>query len=61
MWWMRALVLEPTFGARLQRPLVRLDRELLHVVTRDVPLLGDHLRAAELRDLLVAVARLPPG
>ena len=38
---------------------MRLDRELLHVLAGDVPLLGDHLGAAELRDLLVAVARHP--
>ena len=31
----------------------------LHVLARDVPLLGDHLGAAELRDLLRAVARRP--
>ena len=31
----------------------------LHVLARDVPLLGDHLGAAELRDLLRAVARDP--
>ena len=55
------LVLEAALGARPQRTLVRLDRERLHVVTRDVPLLGDQLGAAELRHLLVAVARLPPG
>ena len=42
-----------------ERALVRLDRERLHVVARDVPLLGDHLGAAELRDLLRAVARFP--
>ena len=35
-----------------QRALVALDRERLHVLARDVPLLGDHLGAAELRDLL---------
>ena len=52
-------LLEAALGARPQRALVRLDRERLHVVAGDVPLLGDHLGAAELRDLLVAVARLP--
>jgi hypothetical protein len=37
----------------------RLDRELLHVFARDVPLLGDELRAAELVHFLVAVTREP--
>ena len=37
----------------------RLDGERLHVLAGDVPLLGDHLGAAELDDLLVAVARRP--
>ena len=39
---------------------MRLDRERLHVLARDAPLLGDHLGPPELRDLLVAVAREPP-
>ena len=34
-------------------------RELLLVLAADVPLLRDHLGAAELVDRLVAVARLP--
>ena len=42
-----------------ERALVALERERLHVVARDVPLLGDHLGAAELRHLLRAVARDP--
>ena len=38
---------------------VALDRELLHALPADVPLLGDQLRAAELADLLLAVALDP--
>ena len=53
------LLVEAALGAGTQRALVRLDRERLHVVAGDVPLLRDHLRAAELRDLLRAVARFP--
>ena len=36
-------------------------RKPFHVLAGDVPALGDHLRAAELRDLLVAVALQPAG
>src|SRR3954463_14698884 len=36
----RDLVLEPSLGSGAQRALVRLDREGLHVLARDVPLLG---------------------
>ena len=42
-----------------ERPLVTGQREPLHILPGDVPLLGDHLRTAELRDLLVAVALQP--
>ena len=50
--------LEAALGAGPQGPLVALDGEGLHVLAGDVPLLGDHLGAAELADLLVAVAGL---
>ncbi len=40
---------------------MRGEREGLHVLAADVPLLGDHLGRAELADLLVAIARLPSG
>ena len=50
---------EPSLGPGSERALVRFDRVRFHVVAGDVPLLGDHLRAAELRHLLGAVTRLP--
>ena len=53
------LALEAALVDRGERPLVAGERELLHVFAGDVPLLGDHLGAAELRDLLVAVALAP--
>ncbi len=47
--------------SRSRRALVGGQRELLHLLAADVPLLGDHLGGAELADLLVAVPRLPAG
>ena len=55
----RDLALEAPLVDRADRALVALEREALHVLARDVPLLGDHLGAAELRHLLRAVARDP--
>ena len=55
----RDLGLEAALGAGPDGPLVRLDGERLHVLAGDVPLLGDHLGAAELADLAVAVALHP--
>ena len=56
----RDLGLEATLGAGPDRPLVGLDGELLHLLARDVPLLGHHLGADELADLAGAVAGRPP-
>ena len=53
------LGVEAALGAGPDGPLVGLDRERLHVVAGDVPLLGDHLGRAELADLLRAVAGHP--
>ena len=53
------LVLEVPGADRLLRALVTGERVLLHLLAREVPLLGDQLRAAELGDLLVAVAVQP--
>ena len=53
------LVLEVAGPDRLLRALVAGQRVLLHLLAGEVPLLGDHLGAAELRDLLVAVAVQP--
>src|SRR5262249_29994146 len=46
---------------RAHRPLVAGQRELFELRPLDAPLLADELRAAELRDLLVAVALFPAG
>ena len=53
------LVLEVAGADRRLRALVAGQRVLLHLLAGDVPLLGDQLRAAELRDLLIAVAMQP--
>src|SRR5438067_1953188 len=53
------LAIEAAFLLRLSRAPMRLERELLHVEPRDVPLVGDLLRAVELRDGLGAEARDP--
>ena len=53
------LVLEVAGADRRLRALVAGQRVLLHLLAGDVPLLGDQLRTAELRDLLVAVAVQP--
>ena len=53
------LGVEAALGPGPDGPLVRLDRERLHVLAGDVPLLGDHLGRAELADLLRAVAGHP--
>ena len=53
------LGVEAPLGPGPDGPLVRLDRERLHVLAGDVPLLGDHLGRAELADLLRAVAGHP--
>src|SRR5262249_24313785 len=53
------LALEPSLGCRAQCTLVRLDRELLHVVAAEVPFLGDHLGRTELADFLRAVPAHP--
>jgi hypothetical protein len=50
---------EATLGLRRDGPPVRLDREGLHVVAGDVPLVCDHLGRAELAHLLRAVAGDP--
>lgn len=55
------LVVETTLLTSTDRPLVALHGEGLHVVTGDVPLLGDHLGAAELADLLGAETSDPAG
>src|SRR5680860_1027424 len=55
------LAVEPVLGLCPQRPLVGLDRERLHLVTGDVPLLGDELGAAELTHFLGAVTVGPTG
>ena len=53
----RDLPLEPALVDGADGAPVALQRELLHVVAADAPLLGDHLGAAELGHLLIAVAR----
>src|SRR4051812_45087293 len=53
------LAVEPALVDRLDRPPMRLEREGLHVLAGDAPLLGDELGAVELVDRLVAVARDP--
>ena len=55
----RDLAVEAPFVLGLRGPAMTLERERLHVVAGHVPLLGDHLRGAELRHLLGAVAGLP--
>ena len=40
------LAVEATLGPGADGPLVALDRERLHVLAADVPLLGDHLGAS---------------
>ena len=53
------LVLEVPGANRRLSPLMAGQRVLLHLLTRDVPLLSDQLRTTELRDLLIAVAVQP--
>src|SRR5690606_35160205 len=53
------LVVEAPLVDGADRALVALEREALHVLARDAPLLGDHLGAAELRHLARSVARHP--
>src|SRR3954468_21203789 len=53
------LAVEAAFVDRLDRSPVRLEREGLHVLAGDAPLLGDELGTVELVDRLVAVARDP--
>ena len=53
------LVVEVAAADRAEGALVAGQRVLLHLLAGQVPLLGDQLRAAELRDLLIAVAVQP--
>ena len=53
------LALEATLVGGLGGPAVALEGEDLHVLAGDAPLLGDQVGAAELADLLVAVAVQP--
>src|SRR6185437_11537622 len=53
------LVVEVAAADRTEGALVAHQRVLLHLLAREVPLLGDQLRATELRDLLVPVAVQP--
>src|SRR3546814_571995 len=53
------LALEAALRPGPEGPLVALHRERLHLVAADGPALGDHLGAAELADLTVAVALHP--
>jgi hypothetical protein len=55
----RDLLLEAALVDGAQRAPVALEREGLHVLARDAPLLGDHLGAAELGDLLRPVPGRP--
>ena len=52
-------IVEVAAADRGERALVAGQRVLLHLFTRQVPLFGDHLRATELRDLLIAVPVQP--
>jgi hypothetical protein len=54
------LALEASLVDRGQRPGVRAQRPLLHLVAGDLPLLGDPLGAVELAHRLLAVARTQP-
>ena len=49
------LAVEAALRTRAQGPCVRLDRELLHLLAREVPLRDHHLRTEELIDLTAAV------
>src|ERR1700734_3420171 len=53
------LALETPLILGTYRALVAQQGEALHVLTADVPLLGDQLRAAELADLFIPVAGRP--
>ena len=55
----RDLVGEPSGVRSGERSAMTLECELLHGVAGDAPLLGDHLGAAELGDLLVSEALSP--
>ena len=48
-----------TCGDRCERTPVALERKHFHVVTAQLPVVGDALRGIELIDGLVAKARLP--
>ena len=53
------LIVEVSVADRGKGPLVAGECELLHLLAADVPLLGDHLRTAELGDFLIAIAVQP--
>jgi hypothetical protein len=53
------LVVEVAAADRAKGTLVAGQRVLLHLLARQVPLFGDQLRAAELRDFLIAVSVQP--
>src|SRR5690606_7196271 len=55
----RNLTLEIAVVDGMDRPPVGFVGEMLHLVARDLPLVGDHLGGAKLVYLFRAVARLP--